>query len=470
MDVAPDLRSLIVALYDAGAFVMEEKVLRSGVLSPFYVDLRVTISHPTLLAQIARALQQATAAVPHALLCGVPYTALPFATAMSLNTGVPMLMRRKERKTYGMAKEIEGDFKAADECLIVEDLVTTGGSVIEIANALRTHSLAVHHAVVLLDREQGACEKLAALGITLHAVTNLTTMVSVLRDADRLSAVDARTVLSFVAASRVAAPPPAPRSYEERARDARAPLASRLLSLMSSKRTNLAVAADVTTRAALLALADAAGPHIAVLKTHADIVGDWDARTGSELRALAERHNFLIFEDRKLADIGNTVVQQVSGGLHSIAEWADFVNAHALPGPGIVDGVRKVNEGRERALGLVLLAEMSSKGNLARLPGYKEAVVAMAEGDADFVFGFISMGRLKCKDADQFVFMTPGVKMAAGGDALGQQYNTPEAVVGEKGSDMIIVGRGIYEAVDPAVAAKEFRDAGWNAYLKRLGQ
>ncbi|KKW07854.1 MAG: hypothetical protein UY44_C0022G0003 [Candidatus Kaiserbacteria bacterium GW2011_GWA2_49_19] len=248
-------------------------------------------------------------------------------------------------------------------------------------------------------------------------------------------------------------------TYRQRAGLSANSTAKKLLTLMDEKRTNLSVAADVTTKRELLSLAEVVGEEICLLKTHIDILEDFDTDLIIQLQHLAEKHHFLLFEDRKFADIGNTVKHQYQDGIYHIADWADITNAHTVPGPGIIAGLKQA--GLPKGRGLLLLAEMSSEGSLAT-GDYTEQTIAMAKENKDFVIGFIAQRQI-VTDPD-FIHLTPGVQLAEGGDALGQHYNTPEYVIGEQKSDVIIVGRGIYEATDPKVEAKKYRSAGWKAY------
>ncbi|KAI7585904.1 hypothetical protein KC346_g17601, partial [Hortaea werneckii] len=116
---------------------------------------------------------------------------------------------------------------------------------------------------------------------------------------------------------------------------------------------------------------------------------------------------------------------------------------------------------------LLLLAQMSSAGNLFT-PEYTQACVDNARQNREFVMGFIAQRGLNEKEGDNFITMTPGVQLSAGGDAMGQQYNTPRKVVGEGGTDIIIVGRGVLKAEDRQKAALEYRKQGWIAYEERI--
>jgi len=168
----------------------------------------------------------------------------------------------------------------------------------------------------------------------------------------------------------------------------------------------------------------------------------------------------LIFEDRKFADIGNTVALQYSAGIYKIVEWADIITINPIPGPGILSGLKSVVGNRER--GGLLLLEMSSADNLCTTD-YQRETISLAKLHKDFVFGFISMKPME----KELLTLTPGVQFGSKGDKLGQVYRDPRTVV-KRGSDVIIVGRGITGAEDIETAAKEYQREGWQGYLDRL--
>lgn len=242
------------------------------------------------------------------------------------------------------------------------------------------------------------------------------------------------------------------------------PLTTRLREIMAAKETNLSIAADLSTSAEILALAERIGDQICVFKTHVDVITDFTPEFTKKLREIADRKNFLIFEDRKFADIGNTVSLQFGAGVYHIADWADIVNAHTIVGPGIVEGLRKANQ----RSALLLLAQMTPQGNLFS-PDYMRQSVEIAKKYPDFVIGFIgssdkpeTLTEMRQLAGPDSIIMTPGIQLGSTGDTLGQTYNTPEKAIAS-GADIIIVGRGIYEAADPVAAAEQYRQAGWAA-------
>ena len=178
------------------------------------------------------------------------------------------------------------------------------------------------------------------------------------------------------------------------------------------------------------------------MKTHIDIISDFGPHTTAGLSALAQKHRFLLFEDRKFADIGSTVQYQYRDGPFSIVNWAHIVNAHIVPGEGIVKALESVALEHQSSTGrgLVLLAEMSSEGTLA-CGEYTQKALEIAKRHKSFVLGFIAngaiLGQTWSQDED-FLIFTPGVNSEQRGDKLGQQYQTPEKAIGHD-ADILIV-------------------------------
>ncbi|HJR80085.1 MAG TPA: orotate phosphoribosyltransferase [Anaerolineales bacterium] len=171
------LSSLADSLLSAGCIKFGEFILKSGLKSPIYIDLRQIISHPKLLADVAQAYLPILSGLQFFRIAGLPYAAIPIATAISLAGNYPMIYPRKEAKTYGTKAEIEGEYRAGETILVVDDLATTGGSKFEAIEKLTGVGLVVKDIVVLVDRQSGARESLAQAGYSMHAVFTITELL-----------------------------------------------------------------------------------------------------------------------------------------------------------------------------------------------------------------------------------------------------------------------------------------------------
>ncbi len=165
----------IYALHRIHAIRFGNFTLKSGQQSSVYMDLRQIISYPEILRTVASLYWQtlSSRAKTADRICGVPYTALPIATCLSLQHNMPMIMRRKEKKQHGTKQSIEGAFKPGQTCLIIEDIMTTGGSILETATDLQAVEMKVTDVAILIDRAQGGKENMKKQGFTVHATFTL---------------------------------------------------------------------------------------------------------------------------------------------------------------------------------------------------------------------------------------------------------------------------------------------------------
>lgn len=192
------LQSLADQLFDSGCVKFGQFTLKSGLISPIYIDLRRLISYPRLLTQAAAAYLPLLSHCTFQRLAALPYAALPIASAIGMLGNYPWIYPRREVKGYGTKAEIEGDFHPGETVVLIDDLATTGGSKFEALDKLSAAGLAVKDVVVLIDRQSGAANALAERGIQLHSVFTLEQLISYWESNARISSEMAEAVRQFI--------------------------------------------------------------------------------------------------------------------------------------------------------------------------------------------------------------------------------------------------------------------------------
>jgi uridine monophosphate synthetase len=183
-----EIEELSLALFEVGCVQFGQFKLKSGLLSPIYVDLRLLVSHPPLLRRVGDVLAERARTFTFDVLAAIPYAALSIGVAVSLVLDVPLVYPRKEAKDYGTERSVEGAFQRGQTALLIDDIITRGHSKLEALAPLEAAGLKIKDILVLVDREQGGVEELDARGYAVHAVLTLAQILDVLVGAGKLTA------------------------------------------------------------------------------------------------------------------------------------------------------------------------------------------------------------------------------------------------------------------------------------------
>jgi len=199
-----DRESFIVNLFDIGAIQFGTFELKSGMTSPIYLDLRKTFTFPHVLRQVADLLWMRVEPLYYDLICGVPLAALVFASSLAALRQLPMIVCRKEKKEYGKKNRVEGEYFPDQHCVVIEDLITSGSSLLETIEPLKAESLVVSDIVCLIDRQQGGRERLEERGFRIHPVFQLSEILDVLQAQEKITEEDHQRVRDFIRQNQVA--------------------------------------------------------------------------------------------------------------------------------------------------------------------------------------------------------------------------------------------------------------------------
>jgi len=203
----PDAERLAAALAETGAIKFGAFRLKlheqrpDAPLAPLYIDLRVLRSFPDQMDVTVAAYRQLLTGLEFDLLADVPIASSPFVAILSHLTRIPMVTPR-ELKGHGTGQTVEGVFMPGQTAVVVDDLVTKADSKLEAAHRLESQGLRVRDIVVLIDREQGGGEQLAAAGYTLHAALRLSDLLTIYRRTGVLDDATYERVVEYLSATR----------------------------------------------------------------------------------------------------------------------------------------------------------------------------------------------------------------------------------------------------------------------------
>ena len=171
--IKQEKNQLISLLKDNNVIKVGKFPLSSGRESDYYVDMKKAITDPQILSQVSKIISQLISDDDIDLVAGPALGAVPIATAVALHSGIPMLMIRKAQKDYGTSQLIEGELKTGDKVIVVEDVTTTGHSLLKAVRAVQDNGGVVERTFVVVDREEGAVEELKKQGITLEPLVSI---------------------------------------------------------------------------------------------------------------------------------------------------------------------------------------------------------------------------------------------------------------------------------------------------------
>lgn len=198
-----DMKSQVCTILTRiGALKFGTFTLSSGKLSPYYIDLRLVPSYPEAFQKITdfyvNLAENLVGLNKFKRIAGIPTAGIPFSSVLAIKLQKPFIYVRKEIKRHGRERMIEGILMPGDRVLLVDDLVTSGQTLIDAANALRCEGATVNDALVLIDREEGAKKNLAKVGITLHCLMGIREAVKILYDLDAIDKEQLTAILKQV--------------------------------------------------------------------------------------------------------------------------------------------------------------------------------------------------------------------------------------------------------------------------------
>ena len=407
-------------LNKSGVIKHGEFVLKSGEKSNFYVNIKELCSYPVLCSYLKYLFKIIFSKENNQAdrICGVPYGGMYFSSIFSVDNKLPMIFLRKEAKTHGTKNLIEGIYEKGDKIILIEDVVTSGASVLEAIEELEKSGLIIEKVYTIFSRKKEGLDRIIEKGYKIDYVLSL--------DEYNFYNEKGNNLIENIRNLKT-------NNYNDDDIWGKNNWSQKLNKIIEKKKTPICLSLDVPCISNFFYILEACKEYICMVKIHLDMMKDFNFGNKEYLLKICKENNIMIWEDRKFCDIGKTHESQLKN-----IDWVDFVSVNPTGGAdSLVPFFDKV--------GIFLLAEMSSKGNIINNE-YTLNVLNMAYNNKKYISGIIGQNIPKIFKYD-ILSITPGINLNNKGDNLGQKYRKPSEL--REMTDILVVGRQIYNSEDP---------------------
>ena len=412
---------IISKLFSIGAIKTGNFTLKSGKTSNLYFDMRLIMSYPNIFNHICQyfLLKNPDFLNDIDIVSGIHFGGLPLANYISHKWNIPQIYIRDNVKNYGLSKVIEGHYKKDDRLLLIDDVMTSGGSIKEKIPIIEENNINLTKILVILDRSEN---------VTIDNLYSIFTIDDINRFLINM--------------------------YSNKYYDNL--LSNKLYNLAFLKKTNIILSCDYDNMDKIFELIDKVHLNIIGIKIHIDLIKNITDKHLQKLRHIKEEYQLIIIEDRKVADIGSIVIKQLQG-THKINEWADYITAHPITG---YDMFKAIDDFYPN-LGIIMVSELSTKNNLI-----SNEYISNSAKMLNNVVGIVSQSKIyDYIHPFQCPTLSPGINLDAKGDNYGQQYKDVNIRDLYNKGLFHIVGRGIYNNDNIEEASLRYKNSGWEYFI-----
>jgi uridine monophosphate synthetase len=485
---------IIKKLYNAGIFTLEDIELKSGKKSPYYCDFRLLISQPELYQEVTEFVSAyiETLSLEYNHLGCVPIGSLPFTTSVSNQLNKSFVIPRGETKSYGKKCSLEGRIEIGDTVLVLEDVITTGKSVLEAVDIIKNNGGVVKDIVCIFNREEEGEPFIKNQNINFHSVFSLTDLIRVLdseqmtdnlhleklkfhnekfkkiqvdlhmENLDEFKINERKNKLS--------------KNYDELVNN---PFNNRLLQIIKDKKTSVCLSLDTNTWKKGKNILESCAPYICMVKLHLDLLVDWNNDATKEILEMAKSHNFLILEDAKLDDVPDIVERKVYEGIHSYGNWVDAITinsvnfistANALSRSSKINRLNTANN----ELVYIPVGQYNTQNSIIDKDYAVNFKDKLINNNSDKFQTRTIIQQNLYKTNNQFLRMTPGV-VESNDDLIFNdeklKYRDIETAMMRDRNHVVIIGSNIITSEDRVEKCKNCANKTWeymNLYYKKI--